>query len=333
MRMKCAVARGGGGLEAIEIREVEVPEPAAGEALVRLTAATLNYRDHLLAMGVLKSQTREPVYVPLSCAAGEVVATGEGVTRVRVGDRVVPTFFQRLENGNQPNSRWLLGGSEDGVARQYAVFGEGGLSRTPDELGDLEAATLPCAGLTAWSALFGPRPLQPGEWVLVQGTGGVSLAALQWAKAAGAHVVLTSSSDAKLHRARAMGADVTINYRTTPEWGAAARAALGGGGVDIVVVVVGTGELTQSADLLNPGGIIAAIGMLDGGFSWDQDVGKPIHTIAVGSRNRHEDMLAFAARHGIRPVVDVVYDLDRLADAFRHLQSGRFFGKVAVNLL
>jgi NADPH:quinone reductase-like Zn-dependent oxidoreductase len=334
MTMKAAYGRGGAGIESFEVREVRRPSPGPGEALVRLRAATLNFRDLLFAKGLLgPDMTRQPEYVPLSCAAGEVVAVGEGVERVQAGDRVNPTFMQGLTSGDQTTAAHMLGGTADGVARNYGVFPAGSLCRIPDELGDLEAATLPCAGLTAWSAVFGPRPLKAGEWVLVQGTGGVSLAALQWAKAAGGKVVITSSSDAKLHRAKAMGADVALNYRTTPDWAAAAREALGGRGVDIVVDVVGTGQLSASASLLEEGGIIAAVGMLEGTFSWGQEIGKSIVPIAVGSRDQHEAMLAFAAEHAIRPAVDVVYDLARLQDALRHLESGRFFGKVGVNLL
>jgi NADPH:quinone reductase-like Zn-dependent oxidoreductase len=261
-----------------------------------------------------------------------VEAVGEGVARVKPGDRVSPLFALGWFSGSRPTAA-MLGGPVDGVARSHGVFDAESLCLIPDELGDMEAATLPCAGLTAWNALFGPRPLTAGEWVLVQGTGGVSLAALQWAKAAGAHVVVTSSSSAKLHRARALGADILINYRTTPDWAVAARHALGGRGVDILVDVVGAAGLTTAATMIEDGGIIAAVGMLEGAASWGLDPGKPIAPIAVGHRGQHEAMLAFAALHGIRPVVDVVYDLDRLADAMRHLESGSFFGKVAINLL
>jgi NADPH:quinone reductase-like Zn-dependent oxidoreductase len=334
MSMKVAVNKGGAGIDAVQIREVPVPAPGPGEALVRLKAATLNFRDLLFAKGLLgEGMTKQPEYVPLSCAVGEVTAVGAGVDRVRVGDRVSPTFVQDVVRGDEVMGKDMLGGTADGVARNFGVFPAAALVRVPDELGDLEAATLPCAGLTAWSAVFGPRPLQPGEWILVQGTGGVSLAALQWAKAAGAKVAITSSSDAKLRRARALGADVTVNYRTSPDWAKAVREALGGKGVDIVVDVVGTAQLPASASLLNEGGIIAAIGMLEGTFSWGQDIGKTIAPIAVGSRDQHEAMLAFAAKHAIRPVVDVVYDLDRIVEALRCLESGRFFGKVGVNLL
>ncbi|MEP7349831.1 MAG: NAD(P)-dependent alcohol dehydrogenase [Sphingorhabdus sp.] len=337
-KMLSAFAIGGNGIDGVELREVAVPEPGPGEVLVRLKAATLNYRDLLFAKGGLAGMTKEPDYVPLSCGAGEVIAIGEGVTRVKIGDRVSPTFSQGWITGRVPDMA-MLGGTSDGTARQYGVFIEDGLVLIPDELGYMEAATLPCAGLTAWNALYQERPLQSGEWVLCPGTGGVSLAALQFAKAAGAHVVVTSSSDAKLARAKAMGADVTINYRTQPDWPAAVRAALHGksaeGGVDIVVDVVGAAELETHASLLNPDGIISAIGMLGSDFSWHSaDKGNyPVARIMVGNRGEHDAMLAFCAKHGIRPVVDVVYDLARLPDAMRCLESGKFFGKVGVNLV
>ena len=332
MLVKSAFAKGGAGIDSVEIREIAMPTPGPGEALVRLRAATLNFRDLLFIKGVLSGLTKQPQYVPLSCATGEVVSVGDGVSRLKAGDRVNPLFYQGLEPGARMSPD-MLGGSADGVARTHGVFPAESLSLVPDELGDLEAATLACAGLTAWTALFGARPLKAGERVLVQGTGGVAIAALQWAKAAGAEVVITSSSDAKLHRARALGADVTVNYRTTPNWAKAAREASGGKGVDIVVDNAGASEVEASASVLNDGGIIAAIGMLGGEFSWGKDVGKTIAPVSVGNREEHEAMLAFAAKHAIRPVVDVVYDLDRLPDAMRHLESGQFFGKVGVNLL
>jgi NADPH:quinone reductase-like Zn-dependent oxidoreductase len=269
--------------------------------------------------------------VPLSDAAGEVVAVGEGVTRLKAGDRVNPLFAQGWLTGPKPTMT-MLGGPVDGVARDYATFDAESLCLLPYEIGDLEAATLPCAGLTAWKALFGPRPLKAGEWVLLQGTGGVSLAALQWAKAAGGNVIITSSSDAKLNRARALGADITINYRTTPDWAGAALAALGGRGVDIVVDVVGESQAAECARVLGEGGVISAVGRLEGAASWGKDVGKPVVPIVVGNREEHEAMLAFSATHRIRPVIDIVYDLERLPDALRLMESGGFFGKIAINL-
>jgi NADPH:quinone reductase-like Zn-dependent oxidoreductase len=332
MAVKAAYAKGGAGIEAVQVRETPMPEPGPGEVLVRLTAATLNFRDLLFSKGVLQNMTKQPEYVPLSCAVGEVAALGAGVEGFKRGERVSPTFVQGVAR-SEGMSAMMLGGSADGVARTHAVFPAISLCKVPDQLGDLEAATLPCAGLTAWSALFTARPIQAGEWVLVQGTGGVSLAALQWAKAAGAKVVLTSSSDAKLRRGAALGADVTINYKTHPDWAKASRAKLGGEGVDIVIDVAGAQDLSGSAAVLNDGGIIAAIGMLGGEFSWGKDIGKTIVPIAVGSPDQHDEMLAFAAKHRIRPVVDVVYDLDRIQDALKRLESGAFFGKVGVNLL
>jgi NADPH:quinone reductase-like Zn-dependent oxidoreductase len=332
--MKSVFARGGAGIDAIAVRDVPEPVPGPGEALVRLRAATLNYRDLIIVQGLLPGLAREPEYVPLSCAAGVVTAVDAEVTRVKAGDRVSPLFAQGWIEGPPDPSR-MLGGRTDGVARSFAVFDAESLCLVPDALGDLDAAAIPCAGVTAWSALFGEAPLLPGQWVLVQGTGGVAIAASQWAKAAGAHVALISSSDAKLARAAALWADLTVNYRSEPNWANAIRQRLGGKGVDIVVDSVGSGALAQSASLLNDGGIIAAIGMLDSPFSWSRkDIdGKRIVPIGVGNRARHEAALAFAARHGVRPVVDAVYDLARPPDALRHLESRHFFGKIGVNLL
>jgi NADPH:quinone reductase-like Zn-dependent oxidoreductase len=331
MRMLAAFARPGDGIGGVTVREVARPEPAAGEALVNLTAATLNYRDLLAVRGQLPG-AREPEYVPLSDGCGRVVAVGEGVTRVKPGDRVSPLFAQGWFDGPRPTPT-MLGGPVDGVARQFATFNGESLVRIPDELGDLDAASMPCAGLTAWNAVFGSRPIQAGEWVLVQGTGGVSIFALQWAKAAGAKVIVTSSSDSKLARARALGGDVGINYRTTPDWASAACEATDGQGVNIVVDVVGEAQLEQCAQALANGGIISAVGRLAGEASWGKDVGKPVVSIAIGNRQQHEAMLAFAGKHGIRPVIDAAFDLARLPDAMRRLESGEAFGKIAINLL
>lgn len=334
--IRAAHAIGGAGIDAIRFREGPMPQAGPGEALVRLHAATLNYRD-LVAIEGRMPLAKRPDYIPLSCAAGEVIAVGDGVTRVSPGDRVSPLFAQGWLAG-PPDPGRMLGGTADGVACSHGLFPADSLCLLPDSLGDLEAATLPCAGLTAWSALFGPRPLQAGEWVLAQGTGGVSLAALQWAKAAGAKVALTSSSDAKLRRGAALGADVTVSYRARPDWAAAVRQAVGaagGAGIDIVVDVVGTSALPQSAALLNPGGLIASVGMLDGDFSWREAAagGPRIAKIAIGNRDAFERTIAFAATHHVRPVIDIVYDLARLPDALRRLKSGRFFGKIGINLL
>jgi NADPH:quinone reductase-like Zn-dependent oxidoreductase len=331
--MKVARARGGAGVAAITIHDEPMPTPGPGEALVRLHAATLNFRDHLFADGILKGMTQEPDYVPLSCGAGEVVSLGDGVTRVKAGDRVTPIFNLDWINGPQTTYR-MLGGPVDGVGRQYAVFPAEGLALIPDRMGDLEAATLTCAGLTAWSALTQYARIQPGQWVLTHGTGGVSLAALQFAKGFGAKVAITSSSDAKLERAKVLGADLTVNHRETPDWAAAIRKQLGEAPIANVVDTVGATQYDDNASLLAEGGQLSAIGMLGSEFSWTrQDPGVNLCPVAVGNRDQHEAMTAFIAQHGIRPVVDVVYDLDRIQDAFHHLTSGKFFGKVGVNLL
>lgn len=330
--MKVARAIGGAGIDAIRIAEEDIPTPGPGEALVRIRAATLNFRDHLFANGVLKDMTKQPDYVPLSCGAGEVVGTGSGVTRVKTGDRVTPIFALGWISGPQTSTE-MLGGTADGVARQYALFPAESLCHLPDELGDLAGATLTCAGLTAWSALTQYRATTAGDWVLCHGTGGVSVAALQLAKAMGANVAITSSSDAKLNRARALGADVTVNYRTNPDWAGAVREVIGGNAIANVVDTVGVSQFDDNVALLREGGQLSAIGMLGSDFSWGrQEAGVNLAPITVGNRDQHEAMTAFMAQHRLRPVVDVVYDLDRLQDAYHHLLSGQFFGKIGINL-
>lgn len=330
---KVAKAYPGKGIDAVGLVDEAIPEPGPGEALVRLTTATLNFRDLIVVKGLIPGLGKEPDVVPVSCAAGEVVSVGSGVSRVKRGDRVVPIFALSCLSGPVPSPD-MLGAAVDGVARQYAVFPAEALTHTPDELGDLEAATLPCAGLTSWSALTQYRQIAPGDWVLAHGTGGVSIAALQFAKAMGAKVAITSSSDAKLARARSLGADVTVNYRSTPDWAGAVRQAIGGNRVANVIDTVGAVQFDDNASLLLPDGQISAIGMLGSDFSWSrQDSKVSMVPISVGNREQHQAMTAFIVEHRIRPVVDVVYDLDRIHDAYRHLESGKFFGKVALNLL
>lgn len=332
--MKQAKLVTGQGIGAVTIEEMPIPQPGEGEALIRLNAATFNFRDIIIAKGLMPALGPLPEVVPLSCGAGEVVAVGSGVTRVKPGDRVTPIFSLGFISGTQGTMQ-MLGGSVDGVARQYAVFPAESLAFVPDELGDLEAATLTCAALTSWSALTGFRPTQPGDWILAHGTGGVSIAALQLAKAMGAQVIVTSSSDAKLARARSLGADVTINYKAAPDWAAAVRQALGGGAkVANVIDTVGAVQFEDNASLLAEDGQLSAIGMLGSDFSWTkQDPKVNLAPIAVGNRDQHDAMTDFIVAHGIKPVVDVVYDLDRIQDAYRHLESGKFFGKVGLNLL
>lgn len=324
----------GTDFNSLRLVERPVPEPKRGEVLVRIMAATLNYRDLLMVWGggtSIRSQT----YVPLSCSCGVITAVGPGVTRFKAGDRVAPTFFPDWVSGprTDPDVARSLGGPIDGVAREYACFPQEAVVPVPDAIGDLEAATLPCAALTAWSALFVACATKPGDFVLLQGTGGVSIAGLQLAKAAGATVIITSSSNAKLERARALGADYAINYRDTPEWGVRAKAITGNRGVDVVLEVGGEQTLAQSEAALMPGGAIAAIGLLGGGrITSVKDHLSKLHYIRVGSRDQFIDMNRAISANGIRPVVDKVFPLDQLAAAMRALQSGLVFGKVAIQL-
>jgi NADPH:quinone reductase-like Zn-dependent oxidoreductase len=330
---KVATLLSGKGIETLTIENAPIPEPGPGEALVRIHAATLNFRDLIMAKGLMPGLAKEPDLVPLSCGAGEVVSVGSGVTRVKAGDRVTPIFTLGYISGPQ-TSYDMLGGSVDGVARQYAVWPAESLVINPDELGDLEAASLTCAALTSWTALTAFRPTAAGDWILAHGTGGCAIAALQFAKGMGCNVAITSSSDRKLARARSLGADLTINYKTTPDWASAIRKALGGSKIANVIDTVGAVQFDDNASLLADGGQLSAIGMLGSDFSWTrQNPTVTLAPISVGNRDGHEAMLKFIVAHRIKPVVDVVYDLDRIQDAYRCAESNQFFGKVGVNLL
>lgn len=318
-----------------QVKRVErpIPDPGPGEVQVRIKAATLNYRDVLLVQR--GNPDGKLPYIPLSCACGEVTALGAGVTRVQVGDRVMPAFFQNWFSGPIPSqgSVRALGGVLEGVAREFACFPQEAVAKVPDMLGDLEAATLPCAGLTAWSALFVARATKPGDIVLLMGTGGVSIAGLQLAKAAGATVIITSSSEAKLARARAMGADMTIDYRGTPAWGERARELTGGRGVDLVLEVGGAETLEQSTRALREGGEVAGIGLLSGTPVWQaKNVQAKLLRIRVGNREQLEDLARGIVATGIRPVVDRVFPLEDLGRALATLRAGAFFGKIGIEI-
>jgi NADPH:quinone reductase-like Zn-dependent oxidoreductase len=322
------------GEQHIRLIDRPLPTPGHGEVLIRVHAASLNYRDLVFMRGGGLGFSRYP-YVPLSCACGHVTAIGHGVTQVAVGDRVAPIFFQNWLSGPQPphDSMRPLGGPIDGVAADFICLSEEGVVKVPDTLSDLEVATLPCAGVTAWVGLFGIRATKPGDVVLLLGTGGVSILGLQLAKAAGATVMITSSSDAKLARARSLGADHLINYRTVTNWGERARQLTDGRGVDVVLEVGGAETLPQSILALREGGDIAGIGMLAGTPVWEAaHVAVRLHRIRVGSRTHFEDLLRGIVATHVRPVVDAVFPLDRLADAFQALGSGSVFGKVGISL-
>ena len=262
--MKCYELQGPDGAEGLRLVDRPVPQPAADQVLVRMKAATLNYRDLLTVKGGYGSRQKFPL-IPVSDGAGTVESAGAGVRQFAAGDRVVGSFFENWLAGEPSDAKMhaALGGSVDGVLTEYRVFPAHALVKTPPHLGDEEAAALPCAGLTAWSAVVKLGGVKPGQTVLTQGTGGVSLFALQFAKMCGARVIATSSSDAKIERLKSLGADVTINYTTTPDWGKKARE-LTGHGVDLVIEVGGVGTLNESIRATRIGGTIAFIGVLAG---------------------------------------------------------------------
>ena len=329
----------GDGIAALAVEERPTPAIGPTEVLVRLSAASLNYRDLLVINGV---EHWKPAgsRVPVSDGAGIVTAVGERVSRVRVGDRVIGTFMPSWIDGalDDATSGPALGGALlDGVLAEARVFDEQAVVRTPDHLTDVEAATLPVAALTAWHALARRARVAPGDTVLVQGTGGVSLFALQFAVAMGARAIVTSSSDEKLERARAMGAAETINYRRTPEWEAEALRLTSGTGVDHVIEVVGGEHLNRSLRAVRMSGTIAFIGLL-AGLRAPVDTYRfvmrnvTLHGIETGSRALLEELGEFLARHGIRPVLDSTFAFDAAPDALRHLESGAHFGKVVVSI-
>lgn len=335
--MKLLQVTGEGGIDSLRFTENAIPTPAAGEVIVRVTAASLNRRD--LTMIDLKAPgTPKPPFTPMSDCAGVVHAVGDGVNGVKVGDRVTSLFFQQWMDGPiTPEVRWASVPSmaHDGVAGEYVRLLAQGVYPVPAGLTDNEASTLPCAALTAWRAMFEDAKLQKGAKVVVQGTGGVAIFGLQFAVAMGMEVVVTSSSDEKLERARAMGAHHTVNYRTHPEWGAEVKKAVGSQGVDFVLGVGGAGNLAQSLDAIALGGHIAIIGMLGGAeevLPFRALVGKnaKLQGVSVGSRAMFGRMADAIAAHGIKPVIDKVYPFGEAVDAFRAMKSGDLFGKLVI---
>jgi len=332
--MRAMLARQPGGLDKLEL--VDLPEPGApgaGEILVRLRASSLNYHDYLVAARGLAEDRR----VPMSDGAGEVLAVGEGVSEFAVGDHVVSTFFPTWIDGpgRLDDMASVPGDGVDGYARELAVMPAAGFTRAPAGYSHAEAATLTCAGVTAWRALVPHGPVSPGQTVLVMGTGGVSIIALQLAKAMGASVIATSSSDEKLERLKALGADHVVNYRTTEAWGRKVFE-LSDGGVDHVVEVGGPGTLDQSMEATRVHGHIAFIGVLTG-FQGPVNTGLlmtrqiRLQGVIVGSRRDQLDLVRAVEANAIKPVIDRNYPLEALADAFRHQESGRHFGKICVD--
>jgi NADPH:quinone reductase-like Zn-dependent oxidoreductase len=321
-------------IDALDLVERPEPDPAPGQVVVRMRAASLNYRDLLTVEG--KGGSYRLPLIPFSDGAGEITAIGEGVTRVSVGDRVCPMFFQSWLDGRPSarNRRLALGGTRPGVLQELMVLDAEGVSRIPSNLTFEQAATLPCAALTAWRALFEEAQVRPGDTVLVQGTGGVSIFALQFAKLAGAAVIVTSSSDDKLKRAKTLGADHTINYRSVPEWGKAA-ADWAGGGVDHIVEVGGKDTLPQSIEAAQVGGTILIIGVLSGfaqQIAMPSIFGKNLRVIglSVGSRRMFEKMASAIERNDMKPVVDRTVAFDAVPEALKLMQKGEHLGKIVI---
>ena len=324
------------GLDNLRLEDRPEPTPGPGQVALAVRAVSLNYRDLLIVKGQYNPRLPLP-RVPCSDAAGEVVAVGPGVTRVAVGDRVCGTFMQRWVAGRLTDeaARSGLGGDIDGVLAERVVLSEQGVVKYPSHLSPEEAATLPCAAVTAWAALA-EGGLRAGESVLLQGTGGVSVFALQIARQFGARVLITSSSDDKLARALQMGASAGVNYRTTPDWDKWVRTQTGGVGVDHIVEVGGAGTLERSFKAVRTGGHIALIGVLAGTGSVNP---MPVLMrslrvcgIFVGSREMFEDMNRALELHETRPVIDRTFGFADFPAALRHLESGAHFGKIVIKL-
>jgi len=326
------------GLENLALVERDVPEPQEREVLVKFHAASLNYRDLLMVKGFYNPRLKTPL-VPFSDGAGEVVAVGADVTKWKIGDRVSPIFMQGWIDGaiSFDKARTALGGDRDGTLREYGAFDESGLVRIPDHFSYEEAATLPCAGVTAYHALFESGNLHPSDSVLLQGTGGVSIFALQLASVYGSRTIITSSSDEKLARAKALGADDSINYREREDWDKAVQELTDRRGVDHVVEVGGAGTLQRSVNAVKMGGHIALIGVLSGKGEFNPGTvlmkSVRLHGIFVGSRQMFEQMNLLLCQHyHIKPVIDKTFEFGEVKEALKHMESGSHFGKIVVKI-
>ncbi len=326
----------GAQIEGLKLADEAPAALGPGLVRVKIKATSLNFRDLAVVKGMYPVSTRDPM-IPGSDGVGLVVETGVGVTAFKTGDRVATSFFPDWVEGRMsvPRIRSALGGGGPGTFAEEIVLPETALIKSPAHLDDTQAATLTCAGVTAWHALFHTGPLCPGGTVLLLGTGGVSIWALQLAKAAGARVIITSSSDAKLERARALGADATINYTTTPEWAAEARRLTDGEGVDMVLEVGGEKTVAQSVASVRTQGTVVIIGAVSGGGG---GIGPRslipgatrVQGIYVGSRSMHQDLARFVELKQIKPVVDRAFAFTDAPEAYRYFQDGKHFGKVTL---
>lgn len=332
------------GLEHLQAIDRPQPQPAPETVLIRVHAVSLNYRDLMVVKGQYNPRMALP-RIPCSDGAGEVIAVGEGVTRIKSGDRVCGIFMQNWLDGplTAEKSKQALGGDVDGMLAGYVVLHEDGVVRFPEHLGYEEAATLPCAGITAWNALKHggdpARPVRAGETVLIQGTGGVSIFALQFGQMLGARVIGTSSSDEKLERAATLGLSAGCNYRERPEWSKWVAEVTDGAGADRIIEVGGAGTFGQSLRAARVGGMVAQIGVLSGTTSSEPIALTPIlhkqlrvQGIYVGSRAMFEEMNAAIAEAKLHPVVDCVFNFNEARDAFAYMQTGAHFGKIVIRV-
>jgi NADPH:quinone reductase-like Zn-dependent oxidoreductase len=336
--MKVYELQNGTGIDALTLVERPEPQLGYGQINIRVRATSLNYRDLVVAAGQYGSGLKYPL-IPMSDGAGDVVAVGEGVTRVKLGDRVCGIFFQDWIAGGITKEimKSDLGGSINGMLAEYVVLHQDGVVKVPDHLSYEEAATLPCAAVTAWHGLVTKGNLTAGETVLILGTGGVSIFALQFAKMFDAGVIATSSSDEKLQRVKAMGADQIINYKTDSDWEKKVYELTDRGGVHHVVEVGGAGTLAKSLSAVCYGGKISLIGILTGVTSEINPMpvlGKSItvNGIYVGSREMFEAMNLAISQNKIKPVIDKVFAFNEVKQAYQHLKSGTHFGKVVIAL-
>jgi NADPH:quinone reductase-like Zn-dependent oxidoreductase len=330
--------KSGTGIDALTKVDRPQPKPGHRQVLVKVAACSINFRDLGIVRGTYRMPSKENV-VPLSDGAGEVVEVGSGVTRVKAGDRVAGNFFARWPGGEPPPDvqSTALGGAIDGMLAEYVVLEEEGTVKIPAHLSLEEGATLPCAAVTVWHAMMEHARLIAGQTVLLQGTGGVSVFGLQLAHAMGMQTIITSSSDEKLAKAKALGANHTINYKTTPDWDKAAMEFTGGRGVDHVVEVGGAGTLAKSFGAIRLGGKISMIGGLSGPAT-ELNPGlimarrANIQGISVGSTQMFEAMSRVVATSNIKPVIDKVFGFDEAKAAYQHMASGAHFGKIVIRV-
>lgn len=336
--MRVFQIEGDWGFDNLRLSERPEPKAGPGQVVIAMRMASLNSRDLIVPERGYGRATGELPLIPVSDGVGEVIEVGDGVTRVRVGDRVCPTYFQNWAGGNATPERLAsaLGGPLDGVMADRVCLSEDGVVRLPDYLTDAEAATLPCAALTAWSAVVTHGQTRAGDRLLVQGTGGVALFALAFAKLQGAHVTVISSSDDKLERVRALGADETINYRETEDWARASRAITADrGGFDNIIELGGAKTLPQSLRAVRPGGTLSMIGVLSG-LNIEASLGPIVarqvrlQGVTVGHRDGFEAMLRAMAQHEVHPVLGESFAFEQLKDAMEHLRQGGHFGKTLI---